>query len=123
MDKVYVTWEEFDSSVKLLAERIKQSKVNVSNIYGIPRGGSIVAICLSHLLNVPIVKHCFNDDTLLIDDVIDTGKTLEEYYHYDYVIASLYWCKEASFKPHIYVNQKLKNQWIVFPWEYEDKVI
>jgi len=123
MDKVYVTWEEFDSSVKLLAERIKQSKVNVRNICGIPRGGSIVEICLSHLLSLPVTEFLDRENTLIVDDVIDTGRTLENDYHDGYVIASLYWCKESSFKPYIYVNQKLKNQWIVLPWEYKDKVI
>jgi len=123
-NKLYISWSEFDSSLKLFAERIKQFKeVTVSNIYGIPRGGLMVAICLSHLLSLPIVYFSLTKDTLIIDDVIDTGRTLEARYSEGYKVASLYWCKESSFKPHIYVNQKLKNQWIVLPWEYEDKVI
>jgi len=118
MENVYVSWNEFDCSIKLLAKMIKQSKeVNVSNIYGIPRGGLMIAICLSHLLSLPIVYFHLTDDTLIVDDVVDTGRTLEGRYYEGYKIASLYWCKEASFKPDIYVNQKLKNQYIIFPWE------
>lgn len=124
MKEVYVTWEEFDCSVKLLAEKIRQSKeVTVNEIYGIPRGGLMISVRLSHLLSLPFIQlFPSKKDTLIVDDVIDTGKTLEHRYYEGYKTASLYWCKKSSFKPNIYVNQKLKSQWIIFPWECKGKV-
>ena len=51
-------------------------------IYGIPRGGLIPAVYLSHRLNIPLVRTLdavlsdSHGPYLIVEDVVDTGKTL-----------------------------------------------
>ncbi len=49
-------------------------------IYGIPRGGTLVALELSRHLNLPVVEaHKITPHTLIVDDLIDSGQTMAGY--------------------------------------------
>lgn len=124
MTQIEMTWENFEYCVHKLADVIKQSKVKISNIYGTPRGGLVVATRLSHLLGLPLVVETWRTDsnTLWVDDIVDTGKTLE-HVHENWVIAVLFWNTEAAFQPEFYALTKPKNSWIVFPWEIKDRLV
>jgi hypoxanthine phosphoribosyltransferase len=91
---------------------------NIENIYGVPRGGLVVAVYISHLLDdLPIVLRATDTDrgkTLIVDDIADTGKTLRKFTGYK--IATIYYHKQSIIKPDIWIYQKVR-QWIVFPWE------
>jgi hypoxanthine phosphoribosyltransferase len=111
-----MSWNRFDTGVRNLAKNIEKSGIKFKSIYGIPRGGLIIAIRLSHLLDIPFTEFP-EESTLICDDVVDTGKTLCEDDESGFKTASLYWNPEASFKPNFYIYDKPKNSWIVFPWE------
>ena len=107
-----------------LAYMIKNSGKQYNSLYGIPRGGQIIAVYLSHQLDLPIVeKDGINKDTLICDDISDSGSTLYEIYN-GYRIgknmlldtATLFYRKNVKFKP-TYWSQDANNSWIQFPWE------
>ena len=78
MGKHYIDWVEIDSLIFRLIYQIKESGLKFKNIYGVPRGGLIPTVILSHKLNLPLVKGDIGPDTLIIDDICDSGETLDK---------------------------------------------
>jgi hypoxanthine phosphoribosyltransferase len=119
--RIKKTWNDFEFEVNVLAEKIRGSGIEISNIFGVPRGGLIVAVRLSHLLDKPLIVNWHeehNDNTLIVDDVVDSGKTLSSLACARiWKVAALYWNPSASFQPHVFAFRKDNNSWIVFPWE------
>lgn len=73
-----ITFEEYDKAISLLAQKIKASGKKYTAVYGIPRGGYYPAIQLSNILGIPAVTSLVNG-VLVIDDIMDSGATLEPY--------------------------------------------
>jgi uncharacterized protein len=114
MTNNYMSWNEFDITVKLLANKIRESGVIINSIYGIPRGGLVVAVVLSHILNVPLITQLgLRNETLIVDDIVDSGNTMIRHG----LTASLYWNPKSIYKPKFYVYEKIDDKWIDFPWE------
>ena len=89
---------------------------NIDSVMGLPRGGLIPAVLISHELNLPFVLHP-GKNTLVVDDINDTGHTLSK-------APGAYWAvlhnkPTSKFKDCIYAKE-VGNQWIVYPWERED---
>jgi len=89
-------------------------------VYGYPRGGLIPAVHISHFLGIPLVtkipKNFDIPELLIVDDIVDSGRTLDCYSKY-YDIASLFWRKSvACFEPTYWIRDA-KNKWIDFPYE------
>lgn len=132
MEKIYYTWDEFDRDISLLSDELKNKEFEF--IVGLTRGGSVLATALSYSLNVP-VKYVSPDDSdffkflywhqcLIVDDINDTGKTLEKvklymssFDHYYLTIFN----KKTSISKVDYFAREIKeednNKWIQFPWE------
>ena len=109
----YFTWSEFDKSVDYIANHCK--KLNLSGIYGVPRGGLCLAVALSHKLNVKLIEKPLKS-SLIVDDVFETGITLSKFKN----IEGVYFFVLVSKKKPIWwntVNTYNKKEWIVFPWE------
>lgn len=107
-------WEQFDKACSNLASLIKNIKID--GIYGIPRGGLCPAVRLSHLLDIPLKsKEEITNYTLIVDDVIDTGRTLEYYIINNYKTATLYYKPCSKYKPTFYSLETSK--YVLFPWE------
>lgn len=121
--KVYMTWDMFDKAVTKIAADVALKFPNIRVIHGIPRNGLILAVALSHRLDIPMVTELrLRDDyelnqILIVDDVSDTGKTLGKYVGIP--IATLYYKpKTSKVEPDIYVHKT--DRFIVFPWETEE---
>jgi len=114
----YYTWADFDSDCEYIAKKIKKQKLKFKNIFGIPRGGLIMAVKLSHLLKIPITDYPEIDKTLIVDDIADTGTTLEVYKKH-YFTATLFYHQQSTVVPNIWCNEKTEN-WIKYPWEKND---
>jgi len=112
--KRIVSYDKFVLACKIISEKLPQERF--TDIYGIPRGGLVPAVYLSHLTGLPLTNFPQHPTTLIVDDIADTGHTLEEYNNY--FIATIYYHKQSIVKPDIWVYEK-KKQWIVFPWEKE----
>lgn len=118
MNIITMEWKEFEEIVSSIVDQIKESKIEISNIYGQPRGGLVFAVRLSHILEKPLIlQSCLVDkNTLWVDDVVDTGFTLKCIRSH-YFVASLYYNPDALFMPDFYYLIKPKDSYIVFPWE------
>lgn len=103
-NKYFLDFMEFEERVRNIAEKIK-SNDNIKDIFGIPRGGLIPAIRLSHLTGLPITPNPKSDTTAIIDDCIDSGATkhsFSKFEHFYVLIDKKY--------------EKIK-EWIIFWWE------
>ncbi len=115
----YFTWSEFDNSVDYIASKCK--KLNLSGVYGVPRGGLCLAVALSHKLNVQLndkpLKH-----SLIVDDVYETGITLSNFKNIE---GANFFVLVSKKKPIWWnaVNSYHKKEWIVFPWENKKKAL
>lgn len=110
---------DFNKDINALALQILKSEIKLKGIYGIPRGGIPVATALSVKLQLPLVSKnlAHHDPTfLIVDDLIDSGKTISEWI--DHPVATLH-CKPHSPKPNFFVEQ-LSNDWIHYFWEDND---
>jgi hypoxanthine phosphoribosyltransferase len=114
-----ITWTDFEFYINQLVGQIKHSKIKISNIYGVPRGGLVIAVRLSHLLQKPLIGDWAEHDehTLIVDDCVDTGQTLASPACDGIKIAALLYCPNASFKPTFFAGLKSKTTWCIFPWE------
>ncbi len=115
----YFTWSEFDKSVDYIANQSK--KLELSGIYGVPRGGLCLAVALSHKLNIQLIEKPLKS-SLIVDDVYETGNTLSNFKN----IESINFFVLVSKKKPIWwntVHLSLEKEWIVFPWENKENVL
>ena len=111
------TWEDFDNAIDIMASRIRQNKKfrDMKTITGIPRGGLVVAVALSHKLDsIPVVDYV-NRGTLLVDDISDSGKTLLQYTG-AILTATIHIVPGTSFIPDIWIKERTAD-WVIYPWE------
>ena len=108
-----LSWIEFDECINSIYKQCKNK--NFEGVYGFPRGGLCLAVALSHSLGLPLLNEPKNN-SLIIDDIYDTGYTLEKI---KYLKGS---------ETHVWVSKKKPtwwncyryiedNEWIIFPWE------
>tara|TARA_R110000824_G_scaffold376370_5_gene567491 strand:- start:657 stop:1499 length:843 start_codon:yes stop_codon:yes gene_type:complete len=99
MKKHKVTWEE----IYLKIETLKNSlETNFDKIYGIPRGGQVIAGLTGMAVDTP------EEATIIIDDLYDSGTTYKK------------WLKKYPDKEFVFLFNKefeYQNTWLEFPWE------
>ena len=121
MEKVYLHWGIIEAATTRLAHDIKESKIKFSAICGLPRGGLIPAVILSHKLNIPYQDNdndYINGNILLVDDICDTGETLYQYREYPQIYTvTIHYKKSAMIQPSFWWKEVNDNEWIVYPWE------
>ena len=118
--KQFYTWNQFESDCDKLTGLIKKSGKRIDSIYGIPRGGLILAVRLSHKLGIPIIMHDANigKGTLIVDDITDTGETMMTFLgKKNHKTATLFYNPASKCAPTYFCRKK--NGWVVFPWEDE----
>lgn len=144
------SWDQTYSMLLKLAYAVRKSGFNPDIIVGISRGGLIPTRILSDLLEIPKLAHITvdfyvgvaktkrkpvitqpvlgsveNKKVLLVDDLADTGKSLNLVKPHltakeasEIKIATIYYKPWSSIIPHYY--QKETQSWIVFPWEHKE---
>ena len=125
-EKVFMSWKWVDDQIDELAKRLDSTELEY--ISGIPRGGLIPAIMLSHKLNVPylpfdsVKKYCIqnpivkNHRILLVDDICDSGVTMKDYAD-QFITATLCMRYISETIPEYYGEKIEDDRWLVFPWE------
>lgn len=114
----------FKAAINKLYCEIQGSNRKFDVITGIPRGGIIPAVYLSHQLELPfayyeeIMRIDLGAAVLFVDDCVDTGKTMKQ-------LQGKLWPKDAVatvalkpwsiFKPDFYAFTT--EDWLKFPWE------
>jgi hypoxanthine phosphoribosyltransferase len=126
--KVYVEWEDLERDIDKIVSQVKE----VDYVVGIPRGGLIIAVMVSHRLGIKhmTVDHLekleeFNLDIdkkriLIVDDISDSGQTLKRYKKEGYTTATLDVRNSTVTVPDFYSNWIENADWIVYPWERKD---
>ncbi len=121
-EKEIYTWQEFAEDVEKIVQLIKESGREFKNIYGPPRGGLVLGVCLSHRLETPhlkvpliIYKEEITENTLIVDDIADTGFTLLPWSYVNFIV-TLFYHKQSVFVPKIWLREK-HDKYIRFPWE------
>ena len=145
-ERKYYGKEDFINSLNKIVKQIKNSNWSPKVIFSINRGGCIPGIYLSHQLNLKhkvidiqlrdgnkspdlkIINENFKefDNILLVDDINDSGKTLNIIYNLykdslkNIYNATLIYNEESIVKTNFY-GKKIKRSedfnWYVFPWE------
>lgn len=123
--KISVDWNYIDNACKELANRIKNDNITFDYIYGIPRGGLVIAVIMSHLLDIDILQECYiitNEHILFVDDISDTGTTLEKYSNTeianDAKFLTIHKSTNSKFIPDYYFEET--DSWIIYPWETKE---
>jgi len=146
------TWNQIYAMVLSQAEKILQSGFKPDIVVGITKGGWVPARVLSDLLEIPElaavrvefylgVAETRNEPVLtqrvsavvegkkalLVDDVADTGKSLQLAKEHvqrqgatEVRIATLYYKPLSVTKPDFY--EKETRRWVVFPWETKETI-
>ena len=119
--KEFISWNLIDEAVTDIAFNIKNTNKDFKGVYGIPRGGLILAVMLSHKLDLPLImsKDELDENSIIIDDIADTGKTLLDFVEYESYVVTIHEHEQSLIKPDYSVLDK-GDKWIVYPWETED---
>ena len=126
MKKVKYSQKQFQNDIKEIINHYKQYEKldTIKNIYGIPRGGLIPAVYLSHALDLDLItdKNRISNKTLVVDDISDTGETLEKLLkdRKYFAVATLWICEDTKFTPTFTCRSKTSDEWIIYPWETEE---
>lgn len=146
----YFSWTDLELSASFFVDMFRGSHNQA--IIGLERGGLPLAVMLSHRLNIPfeslkwqtrdgierdeaklkyiLNKYCSNEPILIVDDICDTGITIDQISKVINAVAN----KENRIIPITYcvlVNKMLyksnnivissimsyNKKWVVFPWE------
>lgn len=129
--KVTISWSEIETLAEACAAMLEYKFCGLNksfiNIYGISRGGLIPAVLVSHKMKkLHSYIHTFNptkdwyllDNSVIIDDIYDTGKTLDPLIQ---VMPNIVFCTLTHKKENnkiLFQGRFIKpEKWSVFPWE------
>lgn len=124
-EKIYYSWEDFSRDIKTITEKVRREaaerNLRFDGVFGVPRGGLVLAVCLSHSLDLPLLL-APTAQSLIIDDIADTGRTLQHYRDMGCFIVTPYYHPQSVVVPDIWLYRKPEDTgeaefWIVFPWE------
>ena len=117
-NKIYLSWGDMVDLVDTICEKIVTELPNIDSVYGIPRGGLIPAVMVSHKLGLPFAKAIL-PNTLVIDDIADSGVTLRD--TVGVYTATLHYKPHTScFEPNLYAEIHEGDEWIIYPFERSD---
>ena len=118
-----MTWQDYTKCVEQLIAKIRGSNRDFRSVFGIPRGGLLLAVHLSHLLGIPyqegnLNRHTVHHSNILVcDDVSDTGGTLDVYRQAGYATCTLCIKPQTKTMPTFYSKVVPNDVWVIFPWE------
>ncbi len=124
MKYLKLSWELIDELTDKIATEVSRNYKEIKFIYGIPRGGLIPAVILSHKLGIKLINEVFSH-TLIVDDIVDTGETMKIRLTEaniwggtrNIVTTSLVTRTSAKFKPNITGMSLREDGWVCYPWE------
>lgn len=113
VETIHITWHEIYKRVEEIKQKImvvdKKGKIaTIPPVWGVPRGGQIIAGLIGNAVDSEIHSN------YIIDDIIDSGKTRERFEQIDYDH-----CRPRREFIALIDKRKedLLGKWIVFPWE------
>ena len=118
--KTYLSWDDIESAVDDLCNKIRHDQPNIDSVHGIARGGLIPAVLISHKLGLPYVG-LVGPNTLVVDDICDTGVTLDKGPGV-YTAVLHYKPHTSCFQPTMWSEIHNGDEWLIYPWETKDSL-
>lgn len=113
--------KDFLEDLDIIVKKLHQKKFfpllkKFDGVFGIPAGGLVLATCLHYRLGLPLLL-APTKNTLIVDDIVDTGKTIAHYVEKGNFTISLFFHKQSEHVPDIWLHEKT-DKWICFLlWE------
>ena len=128
-NKLFLSWKWVDEQLNNIGENLETCP-ELEFIAGIPRGGLIPAVMMSHAFGIKYISYSsakmlprdLKKKTLVIDDISDTGKTLAEADEEGFLTASLALRSGSKTIPNFAGETINDDRWLVFPWEKLDSI-
>jgi|SRR6056300_438036 len=126
--KVFLSWKWVDDQLNTIGDKLEGKELEF--ISGIPRGGLIPAVMISHAFGTKYISYSsakmlpkeLREKVLIIDDIADTGHTLKEAVELGFMTATLAMRSGTLTMPLYYGEFITDDRWLVFPWEKLDSV-
>ena len=123
-EKKFYTWNWVNDQIDKIGEKLEGLE-KPQFITGVPRGGLIPAVLMSHKFDIPFIgleaaKTLPGDlkkKILVIDDIADSGNTLAQIQRHNFKTATLARRYSSSFSPLLVGEDISDDHWLVFPWE------
>lgn len=113
-----ISWNEVLEQADRIAARNAPRSSAITQIYGIPQGGAPVAALLAGRLDLDLVEEPIPGSTLIVDDLVDTGTTLDRYHRLGYPTDALF--RKPWSPSHLAPDALEVDEWLAFPWERDD---
>ena len=125
--------EEYSEAIEELISIIiakDACSVKLKNVFPIARGGYYPAIQVAQKLELPIILNEaeISDETIVIDDLVDSGSTMQKYIGKCGLIGVVF-VKEKSLDmmahcgtPFVFARCKKSEEWITLPDEHETTI-
>lgn len=118
-NKIILSWNDIQSLVDSLCDQITKNYPEIDSVHGIARGGLIPAVLISHKLNLPYTDD-IKPNTLIVDDICDSGVTIENAQVLSKYNATLYHKPNEIARPTFFGEEIITSKWVIFPWEQPD---
>jgi len=122
----YKDWNEIESCVEILVNKILDKKLQFRSISTVSRGGLVPARLVADRLNIKQIMvdgDTIPVDSLFVDDIYDSGETFRKVIQKadipeELVYATLFARKKQKYpKQLIYAKLTQDNEYIVYPWD------
>ena len=126
--KVFLSWKWVDDQLNTIGDKLEGKDLEF--VAGIPRGGLIPAVMMSHAFGIKYISYSsakmlpkeLREKVLVVDDIADTGHTLREAVDLGFLTATLSIRIGSKTIPMYHGEHILDDRWLVFPWEKLDSV-
>lgn len=118
-----ISEQQFKEAIDNIVRQIKQSKFDIKRIYGVPTNGLIPAVYLKHALQLPLILENDNKrDTLIVDDVVDSGLVMSKLNRQP--TATVFYRKSKATVHVDFVGEFIWNDdWLLYHFENEKVVL
>ena len=128
-DKVFLSWKWVEKQLDEIGDRLDILD-KIEFVTGIPRGGLIPAVMMSHAFNFKYISYSsakllpkdIRKNVICIDDISDTGHTLKEAVELKFITSTLAMRVGSVAMPRLYGELITDQRWLVFPWETLDSI-
>lgn len=119
-EKVFISWSWVDHQINVIADKLNNTS-EFAAVTGVPRGGLIPAVMLSHKLGLKYIPYqqaiSKRRPVLVVDDISDSGLTLTDIGARGFKTATLCVRYSTQYTPDYYGEEITSDRWLVFPWE------
>lgn len=107
-----LTWAQVEKRCLELDGSLNGAKA----IFGVPTGGCFPALILSRLTGIPLAD-APSDGCVVVDDIVDSGRTLRAFAEAGFKTLALY--RKPCAPPELSEYATTLAGWVKFPWEKE----